>query len=776
MRAFTFHATALFIVVTLGGLRSYGQTQSSPEAILDLNQGIHEYLQGQFYQQQAAGFEQAAQTHYEAAIGRFCGVLEREPDHAAARLFRALAHGQIALLEQDGRSDQRNKRTGLIESREMLREETRLQERRERLAELDRHLQLKDSGLSPAEQFILEREQGILKGTLEDFDLFRTQDLEGEIRRTSAQIQEISRRERDHYEQMLADVRVLARSLKSPEVVVGLLEVIARTKMARLDELQAFDLKEGLAPGGASAEQLRHLAEGHLEQAARVLEAYLQTGPVGEDATRIRFFLGVIRFRQAVPQRARNEAPRHDDRRLGQAEELMKQLAGSDQIEKRWRSYAELYLGLIATERGKYGTDLRQRQAAFEEARTHLNQAGELDAVRDDKTNEWESASSYVIPEIIARQRPVLEQLEKEPAQLLPQFRNDFQLSVYTGAHRDTNVVLLGDRTDMPRGISNPRDFGFTLGTALDYIGDLGRWDHRLARWTVGVQGRVRQLWHVRVDEFDEQDYGGSVALQYEVMPEKDGLGPLLARVQYDYDYVLLGRDAFVEIQSVTPNLRLYALKRRAATDLYFTYSIRDYREPLYDRRYDRDGDYDKFGFTQSLKTVDLAEVYKSRGIEPWGLPGDETLVQDDPDYPARYLTPFIGLEYEWDATYGDEFDQKAYVLTCGADVPLPYGLSLDATAQFEWQDYAHGSLIDFHRRGRSDFIQRYSVGVSRSFVLRGGDPANRYELAIDRVLLTIRADASWTLDDSNVVDRLGQAIFEYDRVIYGLTFAFTFN
>ena len=157
-------------------------------------------------------------------------------------------------------------------------------------------------------------------------------------------------------------------------------------------------------------------------------------------------------------------------------------------------------------------------------------------------------------------------------------------------------------------------------------------------------------------------------------------------------------------------------------------------------------------------------------------MAGDDALRQDDPEYPARYLTPFVGFNYAWDATEGDEFDEKAYILTCGLEVPLPYGLLLETLADFEWQEYAHGSRIYFHRRGRRDFIQRYSVGLSRDFVLRGGDLANRYTLDIDRVLLTVRAHATWTVDDSNVVDRLGQAIFEYDRVFYGISFAFTFN
>ena len=334
----------------------------------------------------------------------------------------------------------------------------------------------------------------------------------------------------------------------------------------------------------------------------------------------------------------------------------------------------------------------------------------------------------------------------------------------------------MGERTDLPRGIPKERDFGFTLGTTLDYTLDLGRWNRDLDGWTLGVQGRVSQLWHVEVDEFDEQNYGGSAAVQYALLPEREEFGPVHLRLQYDYDYTLLGRDAFVETQTLSPNVRVFSLGRRAVTDLYFAYSIRDYREPLYDRRFDRDGEYYRLGWAQSLKTIDMTAVYESWGLEPWGLHSDQELRQDDPDWPARYLVPYMGFRYEWDSTHGDEFDAKGYVFTCGAVVPLPYGMMLDATADFEWEEYAHGSLIDFHRRPRRDFIQRYGVGLTRTFVLRGGRLVNRYEPDIDRVLMTLRAHATWTLDDSNVVDRLGEAIFEYDRVLYGFSVAFTFN
>jgi len=161
---------------------------------------------------------------------------------------------------------------------------------------------------------------------------------------------------------------------------------------------------------------------------------------------------------------------------------------------------------------------------------------------------------------------------------------------------------------------------------------------------------------------------------------------------------------------------------------------------------------------------------------EPWGRDSDASFIQDDPDYPKRYLELALGAEYSWDATKGEEFDLRAYALSMGARVPLPWGWSFDAQAIWEWEHYLNGSLVDFHRRGRRDFIQDYELALSRTFVLKEGQPEHRYSPDVDRVLMTLRAFARWTLDDSNVVDRLRQTTFEYDRGVYGMTLSFSFN
>ena len=758
---------ALALPLLCGG-RSFGQAASSPETIVDLNEGVREYLQGHFDPEPPA--------HYEAAIGHLTSVLETEPDNAPARLFRALSYGRIGLLERARIWDLKAVSLEFDEILETLAEPTRRQDVEQQRDALDEQLQ--GAELTPPQRLLHRVKRNALDSLLLRLDFYETQapeELHKAQRQVDQEARETAQRERANYERMREDVEFLIRTLESPEAVLALLEVVALTKTARIDETTAYELKKGAAAAGLagrSPEKLRAAAAANLERAAGLLREQLEASPTGPLAVRTRFFLGVIRFRQATPRRTEDEDQQRNRDYLRQAEALMTELASSDQADQRWRSYAELYLGLICTELGADEGDAENRQTTFAKARRHLDRAAELDTIVEEGAEP--RSDSKIIPYIYWRQQELIDQYEESGVAL--RFRNDFQLSVHGGAHRDSNVLLLGERTDLPREIPKEQDFGFTLGATLDYTLDLGRFDRKLDRWTLGVQGRVGQLWHVEVDEFDEQNYGGSAAVQYELLPERGEFGPAHLRLQYDYDYTLLGRDAFVETQSISPNIRVFWLGRRTTTDVYFVYSIRDYREPLFDRRFDRDGEYYRLGWLQSFKTIDMTQVYTDLGIEPWGLDSDQALRQDFPEWPARHLQPYVGVRYAWDSTEGDEFDTKAYVLTCGAQVPLPYGLVLDAATDFEWQEYAHGSLIDFHRRPRRDLVQRYSVGLTRTFVLRGGELRNRYEPDIDRVLMTLRGHATWTLDDSNIVDRLGEAIFEYDRVVYGLSVAFTFN
>ena len=773
---------AILLLLAVGSLPclSLAQEASPPDIIVDLNEGILHYLEAQ-----GDVYGPGDPDGLTVALETLTSVLERDADNHPALLFRALVRGELGLTEL---AERRNAETDAQRYERVL--EARAGEKD--LATLDRELEQLEERLqgyreahqagnseeAAADWAVALAERRDLRGLrdrLEEVAGKSDEDLAALRRDAMAEARAAAQREQAHYREMVADLGYLVGLLDHPEAVIRLLEVVANAKIARIDETTARDIiQKDLAPRDAPGpvKALRQAAAHGLERAAGILQRMLDEGLTGEHLVRTKFFLGVIRYRQAVPVRGKGERldiSAGGRRRLAEARVVMTELADDVTSDRTWRSYAALYLGLILPFEATGEVDAASRDSLLDQAEDYLRLAAQLDVHPPESPAGQPRSDSGVIPFLVARQRQEIAKLRGEGGAVVPAM-NDLRLSVGFGAHYDSNVVLLGERTDLPRDISREDDFGFTLITAMDYTKDLAE------NLTFGCQGRMSQMWHADVDEYDQQTYGGTIALQYEVYRTEGSFGPVYLALQYDYDYTLLGRSAFLESHALRPHMRFFWENRQAETDLYFRYGIRDYREPLYDRRYNRDGNYLALGLSHRHKTINMTEVYQNHGLEPWGHPGDPGLQQDDPDYPNRYLTPRIGLEYSWDATDGDEFDRKAYLLGVGVGIPLPWGVNLDAMAGFEWGEYAHGSLIDYHRRPRRDFTQEYGIALSRTFVLREGELMNRYTPQFDRVLMTVRVGAQWTEDDSNVVDRLGEAIFSYDRLVYGFTVGFAFN
>lgn len=737
-------------------LLAAAQNNSSPDIAITLNEGIYYYLEG----------AQDKDT-LETAVARFTAVLEQEPENASAMLFRALTHGRIALLLNNEKRNHQNTVRTLSEILDVRADPEGVE--RVRADRESARAVLSDETTSPAERRVVEarcNQYDRLLAGIEREKGRANRDLEVGRNDAASRSLTAARLERESYTFMLSDLRSLVGLLDGPQTVVHLLDVVANAKVGRIDAEEARDVARGfIAPRDASGpvEALREAEAQRLRAAAEILDSLLGEPLEERDRVRTMFFLGVIRYRLGVPLRAEVEARQLDEAdvaNLREAERLMAALADDETVEDGWRSYASLYLGLILPSIASAETDATVRDRELDRATERLAQAAELDAVIGDP--------SSIIPDLVWRQRESIDELRVSRGAAIP--RNDVTLSVYAGTRYDTNVILLGERTDLPRDVSRKRDFGFTAGAAVDYTWDVAE------RVTLGFQVRTSQLWNVDVHEFDQQTYGGSIAVQHEAFREGDKFGPIYLALQYDFDYTLLGRSGFLESHAITPSLSFYTADRRGETDVYFTYQFRDYFEPLYDGRFDRDGDYLTIGLSHRLKLKEMTAVYEGYGWEPWGLPADKELQQNDPDYPDRYLTPYVGVSYSHDATVGKEFDRKSAALHLGVELPLPWGVQLDASSLFEWECYANGSLVDYHRRLRRDFIQEYGLTLSRTFVLRPGEQGNRYTPAFDRLLMTLRAHMTWTYDDTNTVDRLGQAIFEYDRYVCGVSVAFAFN
>jgi len=739
------------------------QEAAASDVLVDVNEGIYFYLSGTTNEEEEP---------LGRAVDLFSAALEKNPDNQVALLFRALSQGRIGLIRRKNVSQLESRIRSRVDANDFENDPSARMALQEKIVELD--LQLADDALPAVDRVGLINHKNDIEKRLRRVDSlgeFNVTLLEADQTKDRRELHERAKGVLAAYRSMAEDLQRLVAVLDSPQAMVRLLEVVAKTKTARLLEQEAergeYDYVS-LESLSAPPPQLRKDSADILTDVAATLKKLLDQGEAqGAALARTKFFYGVILYRQGVPLQDKGVERSKNSALLRRAEDVMYDVANDANVDRKWQSFAALYLGLIIPFRAVDATTLEARGVLLDEAADWLQRAATLDVVEVE--GGAPESNSRFIPALKRRQDDAIEEYRSMEQRSMPDL-NDISISFHAGANRDTNVILLGGRTDLPRDISREKDFGFTSGVAIGYSKTLAD------RWTLGFEGRVSSLWHADVDEFDEQNYGASVALQYELLQERNGFGPVHFRLQYDYDYTLLGRKGFLNSNRLTPNLRAFWGNRRAETNLYFTYDIRDYFERLADTRTDRTGEYFSIGATQSFKTLDMTELYRGLSVEPWGHRHDDAFSQEDPEYPKRYLTPFIGFQYAWDQTNGTEFDQKSYLLAVGATIPLPWGIDMDASADFEWQDYQNGSVIDFHRRVRRDLIQRYRVEFSRTFILRPGQVKNRYRPDFDRVTMTLRAHASWTLDDSNVVDRLDQSVFEYDRTLYGISVAFAVN
>ena len=225
----------------------------------------------------------------------------------------------------------------------------------------------------------------------------------------------------------------------------------------------------------------------------------------------------------------------------------------------------------------------------------------------------------------------------------------------------------------------------------------------------------------------------------------------------------------------IWPSLQLAAFDNVLDAVLSFQYEDRNYLEELRDARFDRDGNYVSWGLDANLALGKWVSGKRLWQDASWGACGPNP---DDRDY-ERPMEVYLGLDFDTVSTQGDEFDYESQIFSVGTSVPLPYGIDFLVRAFFEWQDYRQHSLVDRRRRGRQDFIQEYSFRLERPFYLTSYD-TRKFEyirpLQLDRIVMMLYGELRFTIDDSNVRDRLGQSIFEYNRVIYSAGVRFDIN
>ncbi len=549
-----------------------------------------------------------------------------------------------------------------------------------------------------------------------------------------------------------------------------------------------------------------------LDDSERLLQEYMATTDRSNGLEWVRgyFYLGVVQYRRSLTAREADkefftevdparldafEAARATFTLLADQDELLKTLTSDNErareafevsgfrtrsgyteeaVARYYAATSNLYLGLIAAIDPQYADD---PAASLEAARTFLDRAAELDQY---SLAPDQPAQSLTQDTIELSRVKVIESLEKRATQTVRVPLNDLTVSFGTGVLYDSNVTLLGRNTYSPVDRDRKRDFRAFSSLRIDYIADLDAFaegNQFLSRWQVQLQGRVNSTWNARIHDFNEQYYGGSANLRYEivgpgVIPQIDGM---YAHVRYDYDQIMLGNDGFLSLNRVRPMLQVIAFENFLDTSVYFAYERRNYLEELFDDRFNRDGNYFAGGFDFRLDFGKWVDAEKLWGPErAWGKWGPQEF---DPAYrrPLQFLT---GLEFTSNSTVGDEFDYNSAILSAGVEFPLPWGIDFLVSAAWEWQDYWHPSLIDRQRREREDFIQEYGFRAERKFYLTkyARDFENIRPLRLDRVVMTLFGDIRFTIDDSNVRDRLGQSVFEYNRIQYSAGVRFDLN
>jgi len=337
----------------------------------------------------------------------------------------------------------------------------------------------------------------------------------------------------------------------------------------------------------------------------------------------------------------------------------------------------------------------------------------------------------------------------------------EFDARLRIGNGYDSNVVLLGKDTTLPRSYRRQDDY--FAGIHADF--NLSRYIPKSeAPWvgeslTVGMGGGVSATWQPNVTQFDVNRYPGRAYVNWQ--PIRD----LYFGLQYEYSYTQLGHEPYISSQRLSPVLsKIWRTKSTSGTeleagrtDVYYTHDERNYMDRLSDVRLNRDGVYQAIGVQHTFNLWRSEELAYMRPYFD-AHARERTLFGND------WLSFTLGYEYRDEQTVGTEFDLCGHAMTWGLNVPLPYRLAFQARGEFSWADYQAASLFDFSRQERADFLQRYDLSVVY-WLIRRGEDANLRTLDV-----RLRTGVEFTFQNSNIWNRLGEDIYEYDRAIYGVT------
>lgn len=515
----------------------------------------------------------------------------------------------------------------------------------------------------------------------------------------------------------------------------------------------AADIKEP-EPDAADPESVQDEIFQLAVEAEETLVQYAET-EVGVDDEFGHFYLAVSRYRLADEYRKRSMVAEERDL-LGRAQEALDKAAAiaqrkheTGQIEEEdfvsFDTVVLYYTGLLHVARGD---DPAARDA--------------LTQIRDPQRPGYREKLAYhagiildKLEEVAGGARaPKLRLPVPEPFGPL-----EFDGRIIIGNRYDTNVILLGEDTLLP--LSLPRDDDYAAYTQAEF--NISRYfpssEMQSRGWfgedlLIGMGGTTAQVWQANIHEFDLNQYSGRAYVNWQ--PWKDWYFGL----QYEYAYTMLGNEAFIGSHRISPTAsklwRDGGGDVRSRTDLFYTLDLREYFDPEDDFRLNRDGNYHALGLTQTFNVVRakdyLAAYYETHEKEREFFAND-------------WLRVYLGYLLRSERTDGTEFDMLANTILWGLRVPLPYRFTFGLDGEFTWEDYNHRSIFDYFGKERFDFVQRYDFSLTHTFVAQGEMHDERWRT----LEIKLRMGIELTFQNSNVFDRLGQDIYQYDRANYGV-------
>ncbi len=301
-----------------------------------------------------------------------------------------------------------------------------------------------------------------------------------------------------------------------------------------------------------------------------------------------------------------------------------------------------------------------------------------------------------------------------------PQQPRPWDLMLSISPQYDSNVVLLPlgvQPPGGPSGISRKDDTRIVLTLRTEYR------PIQRDRWIAGVSYNVYQSFHRVLNGFDVQNHTPSVFVQHQG-------GKIQARVQYNFDYVDVGRSPFLLAHSILPTLTVLE-GSSLFTQFEFRYQDKEFRDDRFQFNSTRNGKNWLGGVTQYVMFAGSGGYFRAGYVYDTDRTGGGM---------PSIATPGIPSNADW--------AYQGHRILGG--VGLPRTLSIKLNVDFDYYLQLYDNPNSFSPTGtvrRRDDIYRFIGTMSREIT-----PS-----------VSVAFQYAYTRNQSNV------SVFDYARSVYSL-------